>query len=82
MTDDEIHALVIRTIANHVNREPCELSENTNLKAIGTDSLDRVEIAMTLEGRLGNDTILTNNEHDGITVGDIIQEVKKAENRA
>ena len=78
MSKEEITGTVIETVADVLNVNASELNENTNpQQELGADSIDFVEILVSLEEKLDidfPDNVVAGATFD--TIGDIIQFVE------
>ena len=72
--EDQVREIVAEILV--VDESKCGLDEL--LDDLGADSLDTVELAMTLEERLLNEQTIAEHEFDGWkTVGDVLETVRK-----
>lgn len=61
---------IIEVLANHLEKDPSEITEDTTFADLGVDSLEAAEIMMELEDELGIDEI--NPQEAGKSVGELI----------
>ncbi len=71
---------VINTLAKQLRMDASEINENSNImEDLGADSLDIVEILMTLESEMG----ITISDEDALTlktVGDVVAYLERVTN--
>ncbi len=63
-------AKIIEVLANHLEMDPSEITEETTFAELGVDSLEAVEIMMEMEDELGVGEI--NAAEAGKSVGELI----------
>ncbi len=61
---------IIEVLANHLEKDPSEITEDSTFADLGVDSLEAAEIMMELEDELGIDEI--NPQEAGKSVGELI----------
>ena len=69
--------LLARGLANHLGIDVSEITPETELMALGVDSLDAAELLMELEDKLGVEVELTTKT---TTVADLVAAVDAAAN--
>lgn len=76
---DDIAARVLRVISEHLDHPPETMTESDALRdTLGADSLDLIEMVMTLEVEFGSIEIRDSDWEDVITVGDAVEAVLAA----
>ena len=60
---------IIEVLANHLEMDPSEITEDTTFTDLGVDSLEAVEIMMELEDELG---VEINPQEAGTSVKELI----------
>ncbi len=74
---DEIKQKVIEVVAERLKTDPANLSEEKSFDELGADSLEIVELVMTLEEEFGIE--IQEQDADNIrTVGDAINFIEKS----
>ena len=71
---------IIEVLSKQLRIEPSDINEDSNImEDLGADSLDLVEILMTLESEMG--ITITDDEALGLkTVGDVVEFLERATN--
>lgn len=64
---------IIEVLANHLEMEPADITEETTFADLGVDSLEAVEIMMEMEDELG---VEINPQEAGKSVKELIEYVE------